>query len=172
MAAVRALALHDNADVPKMLLAAWATYSPSVRREVLEALFARPDRLPHLLKAIEEGRVLAGQLEPFRIERLRTHANPEVRAKAMKLLAEHGASDRRKVIDAYRPALKLKGESMRGKAVFKKTCATCHRLEQEGIEVGPDLLSALRNKTPETLLTDILDPSREVDPRLHQLCGK
>ena len=52
-----------------MLLAAWATYSPSVRREVLEALFARPDRLPHLLKAIEEGRVLAGQLEPFRIER-------------------------------------------------------------------------------------------------------
>ena len=54
---------------------------------------------------------------------------------------------------------------MRGKAVFKKTCATCHRLETEGIEVGPDLLSALRNKTPETLLTDILDPSREVDPR-------
>ena len=31
--------------------------------------------------------------------------------------------------------------------------------------MGPDLLSALRNKTPETLLIDILDPSREVDPR-------
>ena len=49
--------------------------------------------------------------------------------------------------------------------VFKKTCATCHRLENEGIEVGPDLLSALRNKSPEQLLIDILDPSREVDPR-------
>ncbi len=52
-----------------------------------------------------------------------------------------------------------------GKAVFKKTCATCHRLENEGTEVGPDLLSALRNKNRETLLIDILDPSREVDPR-------
>jgi putative heme-binding domain-containing protein len=33
------------------------------------------------------------------------------------------------------------------------------------VEVGPDLLSALRNKSREQLLTDILDPSREVDPR-------
>src|SRR5205085_7852782 len=48
---------------------------------------------------------------------------------------------------------------------FKKTCVTCHRLENEGVEVGPDLLSALRNKTREVLLTDVLDPSREVDPR-------
>src|SRR5205823_7999714 len=53
----------------------------------------------------------------------------------------------------------------RGKAVFKRTCATCHRLENEGTEVGPDLLSALRTKTRAALLVDILDPSREVDPR-------
>jgi putative heme-binding domain-containing protein len=76
-----------------------------------------------------------------------------------------GVSDRRNVLTAYRPALDLPADALRGKAVFKKTCATCHRLENEGTEVGPDLLSALRNKTRETLLTDILDPSREVDPR-------
>ena len=43
--------------------------------------------------------------------------------------------------------------------------AAVYRAAGEGTEVGPDLLSALRNKTPETLLSDILDPSREVDPR-------
>jgi putative heme-binding domain-containing protein len=69
------------------------------------------------------------------------------------------------VVEEYKAALDLQGDAARGKAVFKKTCATCHRLENEGTEVGPDLLSALRNKTPETLLVDILDPSREVDPR-------
>jgi len=63
------------------------------------------------------------------------------------------------------PALELRGEVTRGKTIFKKTFATCHRLENEGTEVGPDLLSALRNKTPETLLVDIFDPNREVDPR-------
>jgi putative heme-binding domain-containing protein len=88
-----------------------------------------------------------------------------VRQKALQLLAGQADSDRQKVVDAYRPALELKPDATRGKAIFKKTCATCHRLENEGIEVGPDLLSALRNKTPETLLADIFDPSREVDPR-------
>src|SRR5207248_920526 len=62
-------------------------------------------------------------------------------------------------------ALDLKADAARGKLVFKKNCATCHRLENEGFEVGPDLLSALRNKSSDQLLIDILDPSREVDPR-------
>ena len=75
------------------------------------------------------------------------------------------APERQKVVDAYRPALDLKGDRTRGKALFKKTCATCHRLENEGYEVGPDLLAALKNKTREQLLLDVLDPSREVDPR-------
>src|SRR5205814_7730765 len=74
-------------------------------------------------------------------------------------------ADRKKVIDDYRPALELQADAARGKAVFQKTCSTCHRLENVGVEVGPDLLSALRNKSREQLLTDILDPSREVDPR-------
>jgi putative heme-binding domain-containing protein len=147
-----------------MLLTSWASYSPAVRREVVEALFARADRLARLLEAIEKQKVLAGQLEPFRVERLRNHTNRELREKARRLLAGH-VSDRQRIVEAYRPALQLKGEVARGKIVFKKTCATCHRLENEGTEVGPDLLSALRNKTPETLLLDIFDPSREVDPR-------
>src|SRR5262249_35553548 len=81
------------------------------------------------------------------------------------LLADQTTADRQKVLNAYRSALDLKGDSTRGKAVFKKVCSTCHRLEDVGVEVGPDLLSALRNKSAEQLLTDILDPSREVDPR-------
>src|SRR5205085_1683586 len=37
--AARALSLHDNPKVADMLLASWGSYSPSLRREVLEALF-------------------------------------------------------------------------------------------------------------------------------------
>jgi putative heme-binding domain-containing protein len=109
--------------------------------------------------------VLAGQLEPFRLDQLRKYPNAKLRARAQTLLAGLATPDRRKVLEDYQAALDLKGDGTRGKAVFKKTCATCHRLENEGVEVGPDLLSALRNKTREGLLIDILDPSREVDPR-------
>ena len=69
------------------------------------------------------------------------------------------------LVKEYQDVLDLKGDLTRGKTVFKKTCSTCHRLENVGVEVGPDLLSALRNKTPDALLVDILDPNREVDPR-------
>jgi len=165
LAAIRALSLHENAQIPEMLLAAWGSYSPIVRREVLEAIFAQPDRVAHLLNAIEQKKVLLGQLEPFRLTQLRQHPDVKVRGRATTLLAGQLNSDRQKVINDYRAALDLKVDAVKGKAVFKKTCSTCHRLEDVGVEVGPDLLSALRNKTPETLLVDIFDPSREVDPR-------
>src|SRR5207253_11096724 len=73
--------------------------------------------------------------------------------------------DRQKVADTFRAALEVKTDFARGKAVFKRVCATCHRLEDVGTEVGPDLLSALKTKTRDGLLVDIFDPSREVDPR-------
>jgi putative heme-binding domain-containing protein len=165
LAGIRALSLQDNSKIGVMLLTSWSGYSPVVRREVLEALFTRPERLSDLLHAIEQTKVLAGQLEPFRLEQLRKHPNAKIRQRALALLAGQGAPDRQKIVAAYRSALDLNGDVRRGKTVFKKTCATCHRLENEGTEVGPDLLSALRNKSRETLLIDILDPSREVDPR-------
>ncbi len=164
-AAVRALSLGDGDDVAGALLAGWGGFSPSVRREALEALFARPDRLSALLDAVERGQVLAGQLEPARLEQLRKHPDPKLRQRAVKLLAGQATPDRKKVLDEYRAALDLAADAGRGKTAFKKACATCHRLDGEGVEVGPDLVSALRNKTPEDLLVAVLDPSREVDPR-------
>jgi putative membrane-bound dehydrogenase-like protein len=165
LAAVRALGTHAQREVAGLLLQPWAGYSPAVRREALEALFARPERLGALLTALEKKQVLAIQIDPLRLAQLRKHPNGKVRARALKVLAGQVAPERGKVVAAYRAALDLKADRRRGKEVFKKNCATCHRLEGVGYEVGPDLLSALRNKTPEQLLIDILDPSREVDPR-------
>jgi putative membrane-bound dehydrogenase-like protein len=165
LAAVRALSALSTAPVADTLLYSWASYSPVVRREVLEALFSRADRLPRLLDAIAQKKVLAGQLEPARLTQLRTHPNASIRRQAAKVLAGQIAPDRQKVVLAYQPSLMLKGDAAKGKLAFQKTCATCHRLENVGQEVGADLQSALRTKTPETLLIDILDPSREVDPR-------
>jgi putative membrane-bound dehydrogenase-like protein len=163
--AVRALARHDNPRVAEVLLAGWAGYSPAVRREAVEALFARPERVRALLKAVADKRVAPSQLEPARLEQLRRHPNSAIRAQARTLLTAAVAPARQKVVDDYRPALELKNDAAHGKAVFGKVCATCHRLDNVGTQVGPDLLSALRNKTPEDLLVAILDPSREVDPR-------
>jgi putative membrane-bound dehydrogenase-like protein len=165
LAAVRALAPHARPEVAEMLLASWSAYGPTVRREALETMLARPERVAALLTAVEQKKVPPSQIEPVRVEQLRKHPDAKVRQRAVAVFAGVVAPDRRKVVDAYQSVLELKSDAVKGKAVFKKTCATCHRLENEGIEVGPDLLSALRNKSPEQLLVDILDPSREVDSR-------
>lgn len=165
LTAVRALSLQDDPRIADTLLDAWSGYSPLVRREVIEALFARKDRLAKLLDAVEQKKVLAVQIESARREQLRKHPDADLRKRAVTLLAGQAEPTRQKIIDDYRPALDFKSEVMKGKEVFKRVCSTCHKLDNVGTEVGPDLLSALRNKTPEVLIVDILDPSRDVDPR-------
>jgi len=165
LAAVRALALQRDPAVPALLLAAWGAYSPAVRREVQEALFARADRLPALLDAVERKAIPPMQLDPLRVEQLRKHADARIRQRAQVLLSGQLAPARQKVVEDFRPALELLSDLKRGQAVFVKNCITCHRLDNQGREVGPDLASALRDKSPEQLLISILDPSREVDSR-------
>jgi putative heme-binding domain-containing protein len=164
-AAIRALAPRAQPEVASIVLESWGAFSPSVRREATEALFARTDRLAQLLDALEAKKVLTNQLEPSRLEQLRKHPDPALRRRATAVLADQVTPDRQRVVEAYRAALALNADVARGRAAFRKNCATCHRLENEGYEVGPDLLSAIRGKSGDYLLIAILDPSREVDPR-------
>jgi len=164
-AAVRSLARQDDAKVFPLLLSQWNSYGPDVRREVVEAFFTRTDRLRLLLDAIEKKTIAAAHLEPARVDQLRNHRDAEIKKRATALLASRTAPERQKIIDEYKSSLALEADPARGKLVFQKVCASCHRLENEGKEVGPDLLSALKTKTRDGLLIDILDPSREVDPR-------
>lgn len=162
---LRALASHSHPNVATILLTAWPSASPTLRREMSEALFARRERVAALVTALEKKQVLAMHLEPARLAQLHKLPDASLRQRAAKVLAGQRAPERRKVIDAYRAALDLKGDPANGKKVFQKNCATCHRLEGVGTQVGADLQAALRTKSAEALLTDILDPSQEVDPR-------
>jgi putative membrane-bound dehydrogenase-like protein len=168
LAAVRALAATGSPEVASRLLEAWPTFSPAVRREAQEILLARPDRAAKLLDAIAAGKIQVNQIEPARVEQLRKHPNAKLRERAVALLKSVETPDRRKVVEAYRPLLEKSGDFEKGRAVFRKNCVACHRLENTGNEVGAPLENVLGQKTPEQLLTDILDPSREVDPRYLQ----
>ncbi|MFM7149652.1 MAG: c-type cytochrome, partial [Gemmataceae bacterium] len=165
MAAVRALAEQDRSEVSRRLLDAWSSASPSLRREMAEALLGRRDRVNALLSALESKQVLPAQMDPAVITRLRQYSDPGIRNRMAKLRAGQPDVARAKVVQEYQGALDLPGDVARGKSVFQKHCAACHRLENVGTQVGADLLAGLRNKTPSTLLVDILDPGREVDPR-------
>jgi putative heme-binding domain-containing protein len=163
-AAVAVLGQLGAAETPALLLRGWKGHAPALRAQVLDVLLQRPAWVPALLAALEKKQVLAVDVAAAQRQRLLNQPNKRLRARAEKLLAGAVSADRQKVIDSYSAALKMAGDAARGKAVFAKSCSSCHRLEGVGNEVGPDL-AALANKSAEYLLIAILDPNRAVEAR-------
>jgi putative heme-binding domain-containing protein len=72
--------------------------------------------------------------------------------------------NREKVVAAYAGVSSLKGNAARGRAHFIAFCFACHRLKNEGNEIGPDL-GTVAAKPDEQLIEAILDPNRAVEQR-------
>ena len=96
------------------------------------------------------------------VKQLLNHKDAAIRAEAKKLLADSQPAERKEVLAKYQDALKHKGDPLKGKLVFQKNCATCHKVAGLGVDVGPDI-SDTRTKTPEGLLVDILMPNAAID---------
>ena len=162
LAAVAALASSRDARVAAVLLEPYRSLTPSVQAAALETIFGHENRLPGLLDAIESGSFAPTTLDLAQRRQLSENRNPSLRERAAKLLPE-GASqaERGEVIQRYLPALDGVRDPARGVQVFEKHCAKCHRLEGRGFQVGPDL-SAAGTAADETLLADVLDPSRQI----------
>jgi putative membrane-bound dehydrogenase-like protein len=162
LAALRSLAAHPRPQVAGLLLKSWRSYTPALRREVTEALLRQPDRIKVLLKEVEAGRVKPGDIDATRIRQLLNHGQAAIRDQARKLLQGSLPADRKDVLARYQTALEKEGNPTRGREIFKKNCATCHRVAGIGIDVGPDI-SDSRTKTLSALMTDILNPNQAID---------
>ena len=163
LATLQTLAPLPDRRVAARVIAQWKALSPAVRREAVEVLFARPERLPMLLDAIAAGSVLPVDIDPGRRAQLLALKDPQLHQRAVQLLGTGASSDRSQVINAHRRALEVTGDTERGRGVFKKACATCHKADNVGIDVGPNL-ATITGRTAEDLLIHILDPNREVAP--------
>jgi putative heme-binding domain-containing protein len=163
-AVLETLARFDDPTVAVLLLDAWPGLSPQLRATATETLFARPVWVSAFLDAVEQGKVKSAEVDPARMSLLQASADERTRTRAARLFAGARLGKRQEVVAAYQGALELKGDSVRGKAIFKAECSACHRLEGVGTAVGADL-SAIRDRGLEAVLLNILDPNREVKPQ-------
>lgn len=136
------------------------TLSPAVKREALEVLFARRLGALAVIEEIEKGRLAASSIEPARWSALEAR-DQALAPRVRKIRERAGTISRREVLAKYQQALEIEGDSKRGLEVFSKYCATCHLAQGRGHEVGPDLATVV-HRSPQDLLTHILDPNREV----------
>jgi len=162
-AVISALGRLALPQMPELLLGGWKSYTPSIRSAVLDMLLSRRAWALSLLAAIEAKEVPSGSLTPAQRSSLLSSRDQEIRKRANVIFSIQSQS-RQSVVDAYKPALSQKGDPEAGKVVFLRLCATCHRLDNLGVDVGPSL-ATVGEKTPEELLISILDPNRAFEPR-------
>jgi putative heme-binding domain-containing protein len=162
LAAIETFASFAQPEVDAWLIERYRSETPAIRRAILAALFASKERQLRLLEAIEQKQIAATELDPVRVNQLTQAKDETIRERAKKILAAAAPASRKEVLDAYQSALSLKGDPQRGKAVFVKNCSTCHRVDNVGVNVAPDI-SDTRTKKPEQLLLDILDPNKAID---------
>jgi putative membrane-bound dehydrogenase-like protein len=160
--AIQALAAFDRAEIGPALLEDFSHQTPAIRRVVLQALLRDLGRTRLLLDEVAAGRMALSELGPLEIAALVGHKDVETKERAKKLLAAAIPADRRQVLDTYRQSLALKADPRKGRELFDKNCATCHRVAGIGVDVAPDIADS-RTKTPEQLLADILAPNQAID---------
>jgi putative membrane-bound dehydrogenase-like protein len=160
--AIAGLAKGTDDDAWQKFLEGFSAETPALQRAILDGLFLSPARLTLLLDAIDAGYVKATELDVNRSKQLLNHPDSAIKQRAEKLLAAAIPADREKVLADYQSVLKLQPDAARGRAVFEKNCSTCHRIDDIGVTVAPDI-SDSRERLPVQLLTDILQPNRAID---------
>ncbi len=162
LAAVESFASFQTPEVDAWLVERYRSETPAIRRAILAALFASKERQLRLLETIEQGQIAATELGPVQVNQMTQAKDETLRERAKTVLAAAAPASRHEVLDAYRPALALTADPKRGREVFVKNCSTCHRVDNVGVNVAPDI-SDTRTKKPEQLLLDILDPNKAID---------
>jgi putative membrane-bound dehydrogenase-like protein len=154
----------DTPAAANLMIEHWSGFSPALRRQAAEVLLSRQKWVDQLLDAVEERTINRADIGPARIALLKQHPNKEIRHRVTTVFAGSGLQRRQAVVDAYQPALQLKGNVNRGRTVFRKNCTACHKLEGEGKVIGADL-KGIRQRGLASIMLNVLDPNREVKPK-------
>jgi putative heme-binding domain-containing protein len=161
--AIRGYAMVENTTAPAVLLGRYQQMKPELRRAVVETLATRKSYAQELLAAVQKKTVSREEV-PTHVARSLHSLLGEQFVKVFGKVREV-AQDREKTIAKYKklltPARIADADVSRGRAMFKKTCASCHLLYGDGAKIGPDLTGSNRANLDYILLNSVA-PSFDV----------
>lgn len=180
LAALEALGTYREPAVADMLIDAWPKLTPTLRDKATTILLSRTDRIAKLLDAIEAKKITPAQLSVAAKATLGRQKTPALAERMAKLIGDGSSSNRKEVIAKYEAVMfgneqghpgpvaggkmpPLLGDVSRGAKIYETACMVCHKFADKGNDVGPHL-GTIKAWTAEQLVTNILDPNREVSP--------
>lgn len=163
---IKSLGEIPDAQIGKALATVFPKLAGELQNTAFNQVIKRNDWSIALLDAVKAGQVPLGSIGPANVHRLRYHPDAAVAKLAtetIEALRGPEAKEKQALISKLTPEVEKPGDKAKGHLLFTQNCATCHRLNDEGKEVGPALTGMGAHGSAE-LLVHILDPNREVDP--------
>jgi len=152
---------HD--DALQYLASAWPELSPVLRSQAVDVWMSSAPWAGNLLDQIERRVIQPSSIEFGQRDRLLHYPDPTISDRAAKLFQSNSAAKRQDIIQTYRKSFELRGEANRGREVFVRACASCHRKNNLGNEIGPNMATVVEHSN-EKLLVNILDPNADIQP--------
>lgn len=165
--AIRGLGVVENPKTPMAILKVFDQLDTAGKHDALTTLATRMSYAKVLMVAIEKGEIKANTLPADIVQQLKAHGKRDINSKLDQLwgVSRSTPGAKLKEIVRYKKLLEAKPAKpinlSRGRALYQRTCAQCHKLYGEGGEIGPDITGSNRNNL-DYLLTNILDPNAEV----------
>ncbi|GBD35845.1 hypothetical protein HRbin36_00960 [bacterium HR36] len=147
-------------------LAALATAPAVLQTQLAVELAGHPHGAAVLLEAIDKGKASPQLLQNLTVrQRLLAHNRPDWKRR-IEDWSQHLPSLDAQVRQVLQRRIQIfdpqRASAERGRGVFQKHCAACHRIGEEGATIGPKL-DGIGSRGLERLAEDILDPNRNVD---------
>jgi putative membrane-bound dehydrogenase-like protein len=164
-AALRVLGRDAAVSVADTLLDAYANKDERWRAQVREALLSRKSGARAFLSAVDRGRLAPKDVPVDSLRVVALHHDQALDRLVQKHWGrvttgtpEEKLAEVRRLNNDLRAAA---GDPARGRSLFEKHCATCHKLFGDGNAIGPDLTHANRQDR-DYLLVSLVDPSAVV----------
>jgi putative membrane-bound dehydrogenase-like protein len=165
--AVRGLALADDPALGRKIAKSYRAFHPSDRPGVIDVLASRQAFATAMLDEMAAGGIPRGDVTAFQARQVVNLGDESLTERLGSVWGRlrDPSADRASRIASWKARLDgptlARADLSNGRAVFQKTCASCHALYGRGGNLGPDLTGANRDNI-DYLLQNVLDPSATV----------
>lgn len=166
--AIRAMAVFPHSDSASKLLELFAsTQDSEVRTTVLETLVSRQAYADTLVAALSKDQFQRADIPAYIARQLAVVSSRGSAFAKDWGLNEADAQEKTKLLNTWKNRFSEEvlatANPVDGKLVFQQSCAACHQLYGEGMQIGPDLTGSNRANL-DYFLINVLFPSEDVSP--------
>jgi putative heme-binding domain-containing protein len=162
--AIPLLSGTDNPSAAAALLRHFPSLPADDRAAALATLTSHPALGRALLQAVEQGSLDKKQLTALHVRQLRNLGDEQIDSHLNKLWGRTADSPSElkariaRISQLYDEAPRWAYSIAGGRRVFETLCVSCHKYDEKGGNLGPDLTGSWRNGT-EYFIENIVDPN-------------